>query len=107
MNKGHLEAQDDVRAPNLPVFIATHVIFKWAIAIQHRHISDQILSSVAEVEHAADPGESAEGARRDLREGQQGDEEQPGQGDDNPELGVWDEFNIINLDHLKASVEKC
>ena len=88
MNKGHLEAQDDVRAPNLPVFIATNMIFKWAIAIQHRHISDQILSSVAEVEHAADPGESAEGARRDLREGQQGDEEQPGQGDDDPELGV-------------------
>ena len=45
---------------------------------------DQILSPVAEVEYAGGPSNSAEGARRDLWEGQQGDEEQPGQGDD-----VW------------------
>ena len=73
----------------MPVFTATHhVIFKWPIAIWQRHIFDQIPSSVAEVQYAGGPGDSAEGARRDLREGQQGDEEQPGQGDDDPELGV-------------------
>ena len=42
----------------------------------------QIVSSDVEVKYAGGPGGSAEGARRDLREGQQGDEEQPGQGDD-------------------------
>ena len=48
----------------------------------------QIVSSDVEVKYAGGPGGSAEGARRDLWEGQQGDEEQPGQGDDDDDVLV-------------------
>ena len=66
--------------------------------IRNCHISFQIVSSDAEIEYAGGPGGSAEGAGCDLREGQQGDEEQPGQGGD-------DDDDVLVIRMLQSSRE--